>query len=183
MKGNKYQNIHCLYLTGKLQGRFNFLDGNEVNNSKDTSEGLKNSEKTSEKKANLQDANNSPIQLIHQLKGYYYINPILSLSLAITLFSFAGIPPLIGFFDKNDYTLNEQIESFNAEGLIAEENFIVEKVSIKRKNIVISSSLSLSISVITLVFTLVVALFIFIFKELLKKKKKKKLAQWRASIY
>ena len=40
------------------------------------------------------------IQLIDQLKGYYYINPLLSLSLAITLFSFAGIPPLIGFFGK-----------------------------------------------------------------------------------
>jgi NADH:ubiquinone oxidoreductase subunit 5 (subunit L)/multisubunit Na+/H+ antiporter MnhA subunit len=49
---------------------------------------------------NLQDINNSPLQLIDQLKGYYYINPILSLSLAITLFSFVGIPPLIGFFAK-----------------------------------------------------------------------------------
>jgi NADH-ubiquinone oxidoreductase chain 2 len=48
----------------------------------------------------LQDINSSPIQLIDQLRGYYYINPILSLSLAITLFSFAGIPPLIGFFGK-----------------------------------------------------------------------------------
>ena len=49
---------------------------------------------------NTQDMNNSPIQLIDQLKGYYYINPALSISLAITLFSFAGIPPLIGFFGK-----------------------------------------------------------------------------------
>jgi NADH-ubiquinone oxidoreductase chain 2 len=48
----------------------------------------------------LQDINNSPIQLIDQLKGYYYINPVIALSLAITLFSFAGIPPLIGFFAK-----------------------------------------------------------------------------------
>jgi NADH-ubiquinone oxidoreductase chain 2 len=53
-----------------------------------------------EDKDNLQDINNSPIQLIDQLKGYYYINPLLSVSLAITLFSFAGIPPLIGFFGK-----------------------------------------------------------------------------------
>ena len=36
---------------------------------------------------NLQDKNNSPIQLISQLKGYFYINPVLALSLAITLFS------------------------------------------------------------------------------------------------
>jgi len=49
---------------------------------------------------NLLEANNSPIQLISQLKGYFYINPILSLSLAITIFSFVGIPPLIGFFAK-----------------------------------------------------------------------------------
>jgi len=48
----------------------------------------------------LVDKNNSPIQLISQLKGYFYINPILALSLAITIFSFAGIPPLIGFFAK-----------------------------------------------------------------------------------
>jgi NADH-ubiquinone oxidoreductase chain 2 len=192
----------------------NSLDTNEMKNGRETSEDMKNSPKTkeelnnrakdSENKANLQDANNSPIQLIDQLKGYYYINPVLSLSLAITLFSFAGIPPLIGFFgkqmilsaaidngyifmslvailtsvisavyyltiikqiffDKNDYRLNEQIETFNAEGIIAEESSIVEKVTIQRNNIVISSSLSLSISVITLLITL----FIFIPKELL----------------
>ena len=59
-----------------------------------------NSEERNNENNNLQDINNSPIQLIDQLKGYYYINPLLSLSLAITLFSFAGIPPLIGFFGK-----------------------------------------------------------------------------------
>ena len=49
---------------------------------------------------NLIDKNNSPIQLIIQLKGYFNINSMLALSLAITLFSFAGIPPLVGFFGK-----------------------------------------------------------------------------------
>jgi NADH-ubiquinone oxidoreductase chain 2 len=48
----------------------------------------------------LSDKNNSPIQLISQIKGFFYINPILSLSFAITIFSFVGIPPLIGFFAK-----------------------------------------------------------------------------------
>lgn len=48
----------------------------------------------------LADKNNSPIQLISQLKGYFYINPVLAISLAITIFSFVGIPPLIGFFAK-----------------------------------------------------------------------------------
>ena len=48
----------------------------------------------------LSDRNNSPVQLISELKGYFYLNPVLALSLAITLFSFVGIPPLIGFFAK-----------------------------------------------------------------------------------
>ena len=49
---------------------------------------------------NLSDKNNSPIQLLSQIKGYFYINHILAISLAITIFSFAGIPPLVGFFAK-----------------------------------------------------------------------------------
>ena len=32
--------------------------------------------------------------------GYFYINPFIAISLAITIFSFVGIPPLIGFFAK-----------------------------------------------------------------------------------
>lgn len=161
-------------------------------------------EGSSENNNNLHDVNNSPIQLIDQLKGYYYINPVLSLSLGITLFSFAGIPPLIGFFgkqmilsaaidngyifmalvailtsvisavyylaiikqiffDKPDYILNDELKSFDADGLITEKNTIIKKVNIKINNIVISSSLSLSISIITLIITL----FIFIPEELL----------------
>jgi NADH-ubiquinone oxidoreductase chain 2 len=48
----------------------------------------------------LSDKNNSPIQLTSQMKGYFGINPILALSLIITIYSFVGIPPLIGFFAK-----------------------------------------------------------------------------------
>jgi len=152
--------------------------------------------------SNLTDVNNSPIQIIDQLKGYYYINPILSLSLGITLFSFAGIPPLIGFFgkqmilsaaidngyifmalvailtsvisavyylsiikqiffDKPDYTLNDELKSLNVDATIRGK--IVKLVQIKMNNIFISTSLSLAISVITLFITL----FIFIPEELL----------------
>jgi NADH-ubiquinone oxidoreductase chain 2 len=49
---------------------------------------------------NLQDRNYSPIQYINQIKGYFYINPFLAISLSITLFSFIGVPPLLGFFGK-----------------------------------------------------------------------------------
>lgn len=173
-----------------------------VYNTKSTTTSEK--QESNENNNNLHDVNNSPIQLIDQLKGLYYINPILSLSLAITLFSFAGIPPLIGFFgkqmilsaaidngyifmslvailtsvisavyylaiikeiffDKPDYTLNNELTNLNADGLITEKNTISKKVAITINNIVLSSSLSLSISIITLV----IALFIFIPEELL----------------
>jgi len=49
---------------------------------------------------NIKENKYSPIQYISQLKGYFYINPVLAMSLAITLFSFIGVPPLIGFFGK-----------------------------------------------------------------------------------
>ena len=43
---------------------------------------------------------NSDIKFILDLKGQFVSNPVLSLSLAVCLFSMAGIPPLIGFFGK-----------------------------------------------------------------------------------
>jgi NADH-ubiquinone oxidoreductase chain 2 len=46
------------------------------------------------------DRNNSPIQLISQVKGYFYVNSFIAISFAITIFSFIGIPPVIGFFAK-----------------------------------------------------------------------------------
>ena len=49
---------------------------------------------------NLSEKNNSPIQLISQFKGYFTINPALALCLVITMFSFVGLPPLVGFFAK-----------------------------------------------------------------------------------
>jgi NADH-ubiquinone oxidoreductase chain 2 len=40
------------------------------------------------------------INLISELKGQFFSNPLLSLSLTISLFSMAGMPPLVGFFSK-----------------------------------------------------------------------------------
>jgi len=42
----------------------------------------------------------SDINFISELKGQFWSNPLLSLSLAVSLFSMAGIPPLVGFFAK-----------------------------------------------------------------------------------
>ena len=53
-----------------------------------------------EKNYNIAEKNNSPIQVITQLKGYFFLNPVMAMSLCITIYSFVGIPPLIGFFAK-----------------------------------------------------------------------------------
>jgi len=45
-------------------------------------------------------SNKKDISLISELKGQFATNPLLSLSLALCLFSMAGIPPLMGFFAK-----------------------------------------------------------------------------------
>jgi NADH-ubiquinone oxidoreductase chain 2 len=43
---------------------------------------------------------NKDIIFISEFKGLFFSNPLLSISLAVSLFSMAGIPPLIGFFSK-----------------------------------------------------------------------------------
>jgi NADH-ubiquinone oxidoreductase chain 2 len=138
----------------------------------------------------LEDKNNSPIQLISQIKGYFYINPVLALSLAITIFSFVGIPPLIGFFakqmvlsaaldsgyifltliailtsvisavyylniikevffEKPEYNLNEQVKDLIFHANITKKNILVEKLTFKIQDVVLSSSLTITISILT----------------------------------
>jgi NADH-ubiquinone oxidoreductase chain 2 len=150
----------------------------------------------------LSDKNNSPIQLISQMKGLFYINPVLSLSLAITIFSFVGIPPLIGFFakqmvlsaaldsgyvflalvaiitsvisavyylnvikqiffDKPEYEINPELVGVNMHGNITKNNSLIQSLTFKSNNIVLSSSLTISISVLTLI----ILLFMFIPRE------------------
>jgi NADH-ubiquinone oxidoreductase chain 2 len=82
------------YLPKDYNGSFN------VNN--DLSESL------TQTKFNSYDIKTDPINIgnirdisyISELKGLFFSNPLLSLSLGICLFSMAGIPPLIGFFSK-----------------------------------------------------------------------------------
>jgi NADH-ubiquinone oxidoreductase chain 2 len=52
------------------------------------------------------------INYIMDLKGQLYQNPVLSISMAICLFSMAGVPPLIGFFSKQ-FVLFSSIENGN----------------------------------------------------------------------
>ena len=45
-------------------------------------------------------AKSQDVEFISELQGQFRSNPILGLSLAICLFSMAGVPPLVGFFAK-----------------------------------------------------------------------------------
>jgi NADH-ubiquinone oxidoreductase chain 2 len=153
----------------------------------------------------LVDKKNSPIQLISQMKGYFYINPLLAISLGITIFSFVGIPPLIGFFAKQMvlsaaldsgyvfltliailtsvisavyylniikevffyepiYKINRAFKNLSLHGnIIKRQNNedLVNKLTFKLNNIVLSSSLTITISILSLI----ILLFIFIPQE------------------
>ena len=50
------------------------------------------------------------IKFISELKGFFFSNPILSISLTICLLSMAGTPPLLGFFSKQ-FVLYSAIEN------------------------------------------------------------------------
>ena len=122
-------------------------------------------------KYELLDSQHSPLQYISQLKGYFFHNPVLSLSFAITIFSFVGIPPLLGFFAKQ-LVLSAALENgLYFLSLIAILTSVVGGVyylmllkvmffeksdsSLKNKNLgvstVPSSSLTITISVLTLI--------------------------------
>ena len=131
----------------------------------------------------LEDKHNSPIQLIDQLKGYFYINPILAVSFSITLFSFAGIPPLVGFFGKQ-MVLSAAIDNgyvfLTLIGIITSVISAVYYLTIINKmffdkpqykklflykdfNIILSGSLTITISV----FSLLILAFIITPEQLL----------------
>ena len=129
----------------------------------------------------LAEKENSPIQYISQLKGYFYENPVLSISLMISLLSFIGIPPLVGFFAKqmvlgsalkNGYVfitfiaiLTSVISAVYYLNIIKVISFdkCVEKLNIKphyfyRNNVYLSNSYTLIVSIITL---LILAFMLF----------------------
>jgi NADH-ubiquinone oxidoreductase chain 2 len=125
----------------------------------------------------------SPVQFINQLKGFFYLNPILAISFGITIYSFVGIPPLIGFFAKqmilsaaldNGYIFMSLIAILTSViggvyylGIIKElffENTPMKDNINKETNIfILSSSLALSVTALTFM----ILWFIFIPKEIL----------------
>jgi NADH-ubiquinone oxidoreductase chain 2 len=128
---------------------------------------------------NLSEKNNSPIQLITQLKGYFSINPSLTLCLVITMFSFIGLPPLIGFFGKQ-MVLTTALDSGNTLlviiailtsviGAVYYLNIIktiyFDQIEYKQSYISIRISLSSYLSISISILSLLILFFVLISNE------------------
>ena len=61
----------------------------------------------------------SDIKYIVELKGLFFSNPLLSLSLTICLFSMAGVPPLLGFFSKQFVLYSAMQSEYYFIGIVA----------------------------------------------------------------
>jgi len=128
---------------------------------------------------NLSEKNNSPVQLISQLKGYFSINPILGLCLVISLFSFVGLPPLTGFFGKQ-MVLTSALDNNNTVLVIVAiltsvigavyylsviKTIYFDKSDYKKSYIFVQVSLSNYLSISLAILTLAITLFILIPNE------------------
>jgi len=78
----------------------NIINYNKQNNDKGVNTTLPYSELEFNLNKNNSEGLAKDINFISELKGVFNVNPILSLSLAICLFSLGGVPPLLGFFAK-----------------------------------------------------------------------------------
>nr|AUN44942.1 NADH dehydrogenase subunit 2 [Cyclocybe aegerita] len=76
------------------------LNDNSIITSYNNNEALVRVFTLENKRVNIEEKIIKDINYISEFKGLFFSNPFLSLSLATSLFSMAGIPPLIGFFSK-----------------------------------------------------------------------------------
>jgi len=111
---------------------------------------------------NLSEKNNSPIQLISQLKGYFSINPLLALCLAISMFSFVGLPPLAGFFGKQ-MVLTSVIGAVYYLYIV--KTIYFDKTDYKKSYLFVEVTLSNYLSIIIAILTLTITIFILMPNE------------------
>jgi NADH-ubiquinone oxidoreductase chain 2 len=69
--------------------------------------------------ASLSNSNSMDIKYISELKAQFVSNPLLTLSLAVCLFSMAGIPPLVGFFAKQQILYSASYSGFYFMTIVA----------------------------------------------------------------
>jgi len=107
------------------------------------------------------------IRYISELKGQFTNNPLLSLSMALCLFSMAGVPPLLGFFAKQQVLYAATYSGYYFMSIVAilvsviSASYYLQIIKVmhfspskdnvsNNTSFVISSSHSMLISVITL---------------------------------
>jgi len=112
------------------------------------------------------------IKYISELKAQFISNPLLSLSLALCLFSMAGIPPLLGFFAKQQVLYSATLSGYYFMSIVAiivsviSASYYLQIIKVmhfsndpaitsveagnKNPNVFISNSHSMLISVLTL---------------------------------
>lgn len=116
-------------------------------------------------------ANTLDIRYISELKAQFITNPLLSLSLALCLFSMAGIPPLLGFFAKQQVLYAASASGYYFMSIVAilvsviSASYYLQIIKVmhfsndlaipstdqdNKPNLLISSSHSMLISVLTL---------------------------------
>jgi NADH-ubiquinone oxidoreductase chain 2 len=128
---------------------------------------------------NLSEKNNSPIQLISQLKGYFSINPLLAMCLVVSMFSFVGLPPLMGFFGKQ-MVLTSALDNNNTILVIVAiltsvigavyylsviKTIYFDKSDYNKSYIFVQVSLSNYLSISLAILTLIISLFILMPNE------------------
>lgn len=128
---------------------------------------------------NLSEKNNSPIQLVSQLKGYFSINPLLALCLVISMFSFVGLPPLTGFFGKQ-MVLTSALDNNNTVLVIVAiltsvigavyylsviKTIYFDKTDYKKSYAFVEVSLSNYLSITLAILTLAISFFILMPNE------------------
>jgi NADH-ubiquinone oxidoreductase chain 2 len=127
----------------------------------------------------LSEKNNSPIQLISQLKGYFSINPALALCLVISMFSFVGLPPLAGFFGKQmvlTSALDNNRTILVIIGILTSvigavyylsviKTIYFDKSEYKKSYIIVQVSLANYLSISLAILTLIISVFILIPNE------------------
>lgn len=159
---------------------YNFVPKLDINSNKENIT-IENKEEIKDI-LSLPEKNNSPLQIVNQLKGYFFFNPILAISLCITIYSFIGIPPLVGFFGKqmvlsaaldSGYVfisyiaiLVSVISAVYYLNIIKQMFFDISSFKLNDKskktlnnfsiqdNAILNSSLTISISIITLIISL-----------------------------
>jgi NADH-ubiquinone oxidoreductase chain 2 len=129
----------------------------------------------------LSEKNNSPIQLISQLKGYFSINPVLALCLVVSMFSFVGLPPLVGFFGKQ-VVLTAALDNHKTVLVIIAiltsvigavyylniiKNIYFDSTEYEKSYVFVNTSLSNIFSITLSIMLLLISLFIFTANEII----------------